>query len=576
MFCTKCGHEVTSQANFCPKCGAKLSQYSNEQIQMPGNGNPNGKNSKGIILVIVIGIILGIIIMSIGGLICYKLLTKNTEIEQEEIDENDEKEETFVEIETVDEKKDTVEVEDNQEKFRQYIDEVLATEFEQIEDEAVYVGTYQLGEYNNVEMAAPNVDGIWKTDIADYDGDGQNELFVLDLYTEAEDNKLEAIMYETEGGEVQQTAKFIFDNFSVIGFGDEQHVDLYTKDGAAGKYIIGRRNAYACLFADGAEYTLNVLKYDGTNFEEVLDESMVGSEFSGTEEKVSTVAEKLMECGLNTSASCLDYTFSLKEKEDQLDTLCVMDGANFDMYGSDAKAFHYYETQNLSDLGNMTYQLFNNVDSYKKAASIAAYTTEVKDFTQKQNGKAINAYYTIPYFEVDNKYFMERINKELESLVDSYTADQGEGEIQERVKEELEYLLDPNENTLNLSELDYAPRDIESVYYDEDGNVSIGFSWFWFMGGVANNGWDTFNRNVRDNSVPTIERITGLSTDQVKRKIKDQLISEWSFEEGDSVISEIDNIYYFKFYYDENKVYVCFDAYEIGQGGSGILVEIDR
>lgn len=199
MFCRQCGFENKDDSNFCKKCGSKLVKISEEPVTQE-----NGKKNIAIIIGAVIALL---VVLIIGGVLIYKLVSANNsskalpaeieteaedEDEDDEINVSDEEENTGNDTEKEKESQ-TVEVkeDDNNQnsdgKYRQSIsiayDDIKSEEAairEQVNSNSL---NYTYHEYRTEDL-------VWKRE---YWSDGDNLIFAY--FSEASDGSLDQRFY---------------------------------------------------------------------------------------------------------------------------------------------------------------------------------------------------------------------------------------------------------------------------------------------------------------------------------------------------------------------------------------------
>ena len=137
--------------------------------------------------------------------------------------------------------------------------------------------------------------------------------------------------------------------------------------------------------------------------------------------------------------------------------------------------------------------------------------------------------------------------------------------------EELNLLL---ESPYGETEWDYEPHSVESVYYNEAGDVSVEYGWHWYMGGVSNCGWQSVNCNVYTRKIYCLADVLGVDWEMARKQVRQALIDQAGFEEEYIDIEKIP--YNPVFYFDEDTVTVCFESYSLDQGPGGVQVTLPR
>ncbi len=242
----------------------------------------------------------------------------------------------------------------------------------QADDEILtrYAGTLQQAELNMAIMHYRTVDygdyksasvetgqdhqGVIKYELADMDGDGQNEMIILrrdtgkdtDEYGLRQDS-LMADIYECEDKKaVLKDSISLFSGTndeaewnSFIGGSDSDTAYVYLKND---KYLAAWSKGYVCVAADGSSIVSGIFSYDGTKWKAELRSVVSGSDFSNYEE--GTVDEeyqedykKLCELGFIKSAERLKNECDIIiEPEDTDKRIFALETVNYFLAGQNA------------------------------------------------------------------------------------------------------------------------------------------------------------------------------------------------------------------------------------------------
>ena len=216
---------------------------------------------------------------------------------------------------------------------------------------------------------AQDVEGVDTYDIRDYDGDGQDEMLVLvnewdrnsGLYFSS---STWIRMYEVVGGQVVLADEFILLN-NVFGGSDAEIDGVYVKESDGTVYIAADMQKAWSLLADGVYMAMGLWRYDGSMFQTLLVDSVVGSDLYGDESFAET-GDNLREYGFTATADYVDdgnyYNFDYEIEGDDMEVLFFLYGIN--EYARDYSA--YMETEDYAlwseygdpaGLGVVTYQI---------------------------------------------------------------------------------------------------------------------------------------------------------------------------------------------------------------------------
>ena len=491
---------------------------------------------------------------------------------QKEKDVAEATEETLQEEETETEvAEEQGENQNSSELLQSFYEDMLAESDHPIDYDRTYTAPY-------IEMAADDykyplagyvegLDGPLTYKIKDFDHDGEEELLVMAIVDndkeEEPDHILELQMYEVAEDEVQLQARIRTCLGAVGGF-DIQNADYYIKEDGSQIYIAENLAETVCVTADGTNFVLRVLHYDGSDFVEDTAQDFSGSDFSDLEDLVAKTASDLENLGFSNSAVKLTYELQF-QPEDEMEEFFIVRGANEGIYLPDSNVFSYYDTQDISVLGELTYHFYNDQETYYEKNKITGYRKQKDDFSASRDGATVNAFFERVTFEGNDETGIDWLNQQIIDLENSYK------DNLDPVEEELVNLL---ESPYGETEWDYEPHSVESVYYNEAGDVSVGYGWYWYMGGVSNSGWQSVNCNLYTRKIYSLADVLGVDWETARRQVRQALIDQAGFEEG---YVEIEKIPYNPvFYFDENTVTVCFESYSLDQGPGGVQVTLPR
>lgn len=195
---------------------------------------------------------------------------------------------------------------------------------------------------------------------------------------------------------------------------------------------------------------------------------------------------------------------------------------------------------------------------------IEGYEIIMNDVSISDELHSITAYASLPRL-LGSPEAVDDINEMLEKMNDdyccNYTAD---------INEWLEMLREDPYSDEYL----YSPIDTNSVYWDDNGNVSIGTCWRWYMGGVYNMGFGGINYNYISKRNLTIEEVLGKSRDEIDVMIAEKVAEFFGMEFLPEELKEIET---YTFWFDSGMVYVGFESYELSRFGNYYLeIELQR
>ena len=429
MFCRKCGKEIRENTKFCPQCGNPVNA-----IETKEHGNPKaraGKKNKRLFAIIVGAVI----IVAVGGgffvalkdqkvkkqySVCVDVGNKYLEEMDYEKAEasylkaikiNPKEKESYMKladiymaqgeqdkateilkqaIENIDEK----DSEDVVERYNlySYVDKVLIPQIGRVEE-----GTYECN-YGNLgngfELYPVSTEkGVMNWYIADYDGDGTEELLVLILDKQKETSEGNSIsrnrillqMYASEKDKV--TLQDESEGLSpVLGTGDLEDDGIFLKRKENVIYICGSNYGLVSNYADGATVKSFIISYkDGKFVQEAgLDQATASSTPEDYVEIVDKMCELTERLGLSNETEQLRSSgwprFLFTDEVDK--TLLRIDGYN---EGFDSTMF--YQTSQVEYLGKVVLEVkygelhFESVEKETETNDLNESTEENQDDT---------------------------------------------------------------------------------------------------------------------------------------------------------------------------------------------------
>ena len=429
MFCKKCGKEIRENTKFCPQCGNPVNA-----IETKEHGNPKaraGKKNKRLFAIIAGAVI--IVAVGVGFFVALKdqkvkkqysvcVDVGNKYLEEMDYEKaeasylkaikiNPKEKESYMKladiymaqgeqdkateilkqaIENIDEK----DSEDVVERYNlySYVDKVLIPQIGRVEE-----GTYECN-YGNLgngfELYPVSTEkGVMNWYIADYDGDGTEELLVLILDKQKETSEGNSIsrnrillqMYASEKDKV--TLQDESEGLSpVLGTGDLEDDGIFLKRKENVIYICGSNYGLVSNYADGATVKSFIISYkDGKFVQEAgLDQATASSTPEDYVEIVDKMCELTERLGLSNETEQLRSSgwprFLFTDEVDK--TLLRIDGYN---EGFDSTMF--YQTSQVEYLGKVVLEVkygelhFESVEKETETNDLNESTEENQDDT---------------------------------------------------------------------------------------------------------------------------------------------------------------------------------------------------
>ena len=236
--------------------------------------------------------------------------------------------------------------------------------------------------------------GILNWHVADYDGDGTEELLVLLLDNQAEikddpvvRNSISLQMYAEEDGNIE--LKDTYEGLCpVLGYADEENDGIFLKESDQKIYICGSTWNTLKNYVSGIIAQSFILTYESGKFEVQAGqtESISGSEFSECADTVAKMADVLNKIGLEKEADQLYVpAFQFNDSVDQI--LLRITGEN--------KGFKsdYFTSNKAEDLGKVELTL------------TCGDTKDEKTKEEAENGTDKDSEYILP--DSDSRYLTD-------------------------------------------------------------------------------------------------------------------------------------------------------------------------
>lgn len=401
MFCKKCGKEIRENTKFCPRCGNPVNVVEIKDCEnlKPGTGKKNKR-----LFAIIAG---AVIIVAVGGAAFVSLKDQkvkkqytayvdvgNKYLEEMDYEKaeasylkaikiNPKEKESYMKladiymaqdeqdkateilkqaVENIDEK----DSEDVVERYNlySYVDKVLIPQIGKVEE-----GTYECN-YDNwgdsfILYPVSTEKGVMNWYIADYDGDGTEELLVLILNKQKEAgegdlisrNRISLQMYASEGNEV--VLKDEYEALDpVLGVGDQEDdgIFLQRKDNLI--YICGS-NYSTVNYADGATIKSFMLSYKEEKFIQEAEIDKFTSSLSLPileyfEENIDKMCELTEKLGLDNETAHLKAgswpCFIFSDKVDKILVRIVGHNEGYD-------SVQFYKNYQLEYLGKVVLEV---------------------------------------------------------------------------------------------------------------------------------------------------------------------------------------------------------------------------
>ena len=195
-----------------------------------------------------------------------------------------------------------------------------------------------------------SISGIGNYKVADFDGDGQDELFIVKIAN----GKVLCDIYEYKNGTVGLSTDTVIED-GWLRLRDRQNYAVYLKEYNGNIYIIENGNGLSHGYVSYCE--VDIWRYTGTSIQEddvYLDEGEgYYIDEVDWEDEVARATNLLRKYGLNDSADDVDvYEMNLKPDRDGLETLFGMKVSN-SISGGQSDLEKYMQTSNVSYLGTL-------------------------------------------------------------------------------------------------------------------------------------------------------------------------------------------------------------------------------
>lgn len=357
-----------------------------------------------------------VLLMIINGIIWSMYIVRRTddyevkvEIEEEiEEDEDDEfagKKEVKQEQEESEEEPEEEVKEDKSvsEIFTEYYNGNVLEKYGLFTTNKIYNVVYYL---NNDQRIGQKLDteGVVDYRILDFDGDGQEELFVMRISNSKETDMVFQI-YEFEDEKVQLADELTIEYGAIGNYTNDEEIRYYLKQSQGKYYLCQSYKLLTVIEADGATYCMAIYDYDGS-FDLCAKKSISGSSLEYDTEHMPMIDE-LRKLGFDHTADNLSYSLEF-DKEDGLDELFISRSV---CLISDEQSSKFYQDFDLSKLP------LNRCGIFKSQSEYDSHLQEIEEML-KSVGKFSNEFWHEKVAHVDERYLFEAfLNREISATI---------------------------------------------------------------------------------------------------------------------------------------------------------------
>ena len=436
--------------------------------------------------------------------------------------------------------------------------------------EAPYVN---LGDpYEPVSQFDPSVSGVAFSGIYDLDGDGDEELLVILV----EACNLKYQVYEVVDEKVILRASALAfqadEEHPVLGNVDVNYIEFYLKEYNGKSYVIAKSFQGNTWFSSMYGVGLEIVGYDGKNLNaeyEVYRAGTDGEAFLATEDEI----QALKDHGLTETAAWWDSTWQDFDENDELEELLYVRAFPADW----ADGFSGYDPElaNTEDLESVLYYFYEKQDYVLRYCCVGdPWITRNDHGIKNEDGEdEIVCYCDHVKFFSDDVALANWLNAKLEDAVKTYDFE----EVEEVLQAEYE---NKKESPYPDEIWSYQPLSIVSAYC-EDYYVSVGYEWYWFMGGVSNMGGFGVNYDLVNREVLYLEDVLYEDEDVVREEVLEGIAKFCGSDDPSMFEDALDaylaaNGYLYPFWFDEDNIYLMFESYSLNQGSGCITFSIPR
>lgn len=192
----------------------------------------------------------------------------------------------------------------------------------------------------------------------------------------------------------------------------------------------------------------------------------------------------------------------------------------------------------------------------------AEYTTKTEKVEYKDEQGRVRGIVSYTYPQVKGTSDqIKNVNRAIKKKCDSFMKS-------ENAKSLKGYTLDAIKNNSFYDEKEqYYYKTTCKVTYNKNNVISVAMTWKWYAGGACNEGSYGFNYNLETGKkLGYKDVISGNAKTKILEAVKKYL--EKNAPNNTTTYDIVRNMKSFKFYFKANKVYICFESYELDLGAS--------
>ncbi len=391
--------------------------------------------------------------------------------------------------------------------------------------QALYAGKYDDKDYIAVPSMEEPLSGITYSRLLDLDGDGQNELLAFLL----QEGLLKYLVFEATDDGVLGTAIGDSHLDNICG-SDFMQLSVTAAGSGSGMTIEEAGYHKNVIFDDQAVYFTKKMHYDGKIWATDSEEE---------DDKAPSDAK-------NAPSDSID--------------LFYLQGENAAIYESPEYLATFTDSRDPGALGVVTYTFAPGLTAYKQRNCVTGYTTETtEESVTAADGKDVTFSFEKVILKGENAQKIAALNGRIEKIEQNFQAHLEEARTLAK--------------TMDADQLGGEQVTPYSVYYDGDGNVSIAYHFVEPGDNLTIGKWTIINTNLQQASDQTLFGIVDGGWQYIQDAIKDNVSSN---VDGSLAENAIEGAYDYKFFYDADRVYVCFDSYELDGSANEAVVELVR
>ena len=391
--------------------------------------------------------------------------------------------------------------------------------------QAYYVGMYDDKDYIAKPSMEEPLTGITFSRLLDLDRDGQNELLAFYL----QKGHLQYLVFEATEDGVLGTAIGDSHMEDICG-NDFMQISVTAAASDSGMTIEEAGFRKNMIFNDYVSYYSRQMHYDGKGWTVDSD--------SEQEDAPSPDAD--------TPSGAIG--------------LFYLQGENAAVYGSPEYLATFTDSRDPGALGYVEYTFAPGLTAFKERNCVTGYSTEtIEETVTAADGKDVAFSFEKVILKGENENKIAALNGRIEKLEQNFKAHVEEAKV-------LAKKMDADE----LGGEQVTPY---SVYYDGDGNVSIAYHFVETGNNLTIGSWAMINTNLQQASGQKLFDLVDGGWQYIQDAIKDNISGDI---DGSLAENAIEGSYDYKFFYDEEHVYVCFDSYELDGSANESVVELVR